>query len=86
MDIAAAVLTRQRLVESRVRRISGDDQRHLVVNRFDELEGKVRDTFSASCRADDKELQVRVVAFGGDAVLDIEVGHNTSARYERGHQ
>ncbi len=61
MDIAATVLFGERLVESRVRRIARDDERHLLMNRFDEFEGKVGDTLSASRRTDDEELEVRVV-------------------------
>lgn len=47
MDIAASVLTRQRLVESGIGRIARDDQRHLLMNGFNQFEGKVRDTFTA---------------------------------------
>ena len=44
VDIAAALLFGERLVESRVRRIARDDEGIRLVNGFDEFEGKVRNT------------------------------------------
>ena len=44
VDIAAAFLFGERLIESRVRRIARDDEGIRLVNRFDEFEGKVRNT------------------------------------------
>ena len=79
VDVPAAVLFGERLVESRIGSIAGNDKRCNFMDRFDEIEGKVRDAFSAGCRAHDKELQVRVITLGGDAVLAVEVRH-TRAR------
>ena len=86
VNIAPTLLTRKGLVESGVRRISRDDERHLLVNGFDEFEGEVSDTFATGSRADDKELDVRVVLFASDAVLEIEVREHAGARGKRCHE
>ena len=86
VDITAALLFGERLVESRVRSIARDDEGIRLVNRFNEFESKVGDTFSASRRTDDKELQVRVIAFGTDTVLEIKVREHARARGKCAHK
>ena len=84
VDIAASVLTCERLIENRIGGIARDDQRRGGMNEPDQVEGEVGDTFSASGGADDEELEVRIVALGRDAVTAVEIRHTTAcSRQER---
>ena len=86
MDIAAAVLTREGLVESRIGRVARDNKRSSLMDGFDQFESKVGDTFSARCRTDDEELEGRVITLGGDAIAAVEVGHDSSASGQSSHE
>ena len=86
MDVAAAVLTREGLVESRIGRVARDNKRSSLMDGFDEFEGEVGDTLSARRRTNDEELEGRVIALGGDAIAAVEVRHDSSASGQSSHE
>ncbi len=86
MDIPASVLLRERPIESRVSGIPRDDERMCLMNPLHEIEGEVGDSFAASRRTDDEELEVGVVPFGGNTVPAIEVRHTRAGGGKQGHQ
>ena len=86
MDVPAAVLTLQLLVETRVRRVTGDNQRLRFVYFANQLQRQVRDTLAASCRTDDKALKVRIVLLARQSVAEIKIRHAASRRCQQRHQ